>query len=88
MRKVFPITDYFLICSASTTRQIKAISEMIEEKLDDLGVKPFLREGDVESCWLLLDYIDFVVHVFRDKERDYYQLERLWSDAPAVDWTS
>lgn len=88
MRKVFPITDYFLICSAPTTRQVKTVSHTIEEKLAALGIKPFLREGEIESCWVLLDYIDFVVHIFRDKERSYYRLERLWKDAPSVDWAS
>lgn len=86
MHKVIPITDYFLICSGETTRQVKTISQAIEEKLDILGHRPLMREGEAASAWILLDYINFVVHVFRNKERNYYQLERLWKDAPKVRW--
>lgn len=86
MRGVLPITDYFLICSGETTRQVKAIAEAIEERLVAAGVKPYMREGRAEAAWVILDYIDFVVHVFRTKEREYYQIERLWKDAPEVVW--
>jgi ribosome-associated protein len=86
MRKIIPITDYFLICSGETTRQVKTISMAVEEKLGVIGHRPFMREGEIESAWILMDYIDFVVHVFRNKERNYYQLERLWRDAPKVRW--
>lgn len=79
------ITDHFLICNGSNERQVRAIADEVEKRLlQHRGVKPFRREGQREGGWILLDYIDFVVHVFGAEERDYYDLERLWTDAPAV----
>jgi ribosome-associated protein len=78
------ITDYFLICNGNTDRQVRTIAEEIEHRLAHSKVKPFRREGEREGRWILLDYVDFVVHVFQPEERDYYDLERLWSDAPVV----
>ncbi|MDQ3783294.1 MAG: ribosome silencing factor [Actinomycetota bacterium] len=79
------ITDYFVICSGNTERQVRAIAEAVERALAvDEGVKPYRREGQREGRWVLLDYVDFVVHVFHQEEREYYSLERLWSDAPHV----
>ncbi|HVF53883.1 MAG TPA: ribosome silencing factor [Actinomycetota bacterium] len=79
------ITDYFLICSGNTDRQVRTIAEEVDRKLaSELKVKPFRREGEREAHWVLLDYVDFVVHVFQHEDRDYYSLERLWSDATRV----
>lgn len=79
------ITDYFMICSGNTERQVGTIAEEIERRLaKDHGVAPFRSEGERERRWVLLDYVDFVVHVFHRDDRDYYDLERLWSDAPIV----
>lgn len=78
------ITDYFVICSGATERQVRTIVEEVEKALRDLGRKPLRREGETESRWVLLDYVDLVVHVFADEEREYYDLERLWRDAPRV----
>ena len=86
MREVFPLTDYFVICSGGTDRQVGAIQEAVEERLRELGVKPVRREGEQHKKWVLLDYLDFVVHIFRQEEREYYEIERLWKDAPLVDW--
>jgi ribosome-associated protein len=83
---IIVITDLFLICTASTRRQIRSVIEGIEEALRGLGVKPMRREGETDAGWWLLDYIDVVVHVFGEEEREYYDLERLWSDAPRVEW--
>jgi len=75
-----------LICSGDTERQVRAIAEAVERALAVRdGVKPYRREGEREGRWVLLDYVDFVVHVFHHDERDYFSLERLWSDAPRVD---
>lgn len=82
------ITDYFVICSGGTERQVGTIVEEVERRLRDLGVKPYRREGEHERRWVLLDYLDFVVHVFHQAERDYYELERLWQDASRVPFES
>ena len=81
------ITDYFVIASGETERQVRTIVEEVEKALRDLGRKPVRREGETEGRWVLLDYVDVVVHVFAEEEREYYDLERLWRDAPRLDWT-
>jgi ribosome-associated protein len=80
------ITDLFVICTARSARQVKTVIEEIERALRDLAVRPARREGEADSGWWLLDYVDLVVHVFGQQEREYYDLERLWSDAPRVEW--
>jgi ribosome-associated protein len=79
------VTDYFLIVTGATDRQVHAIGDAIEDALREADVKPIGREGERELKWLLIDYGDFVVHVFQASERDFYRLEKLWSDAPRVD---
>jgi ribosome-associated protein len=86
MREVFLLTDYFVICSGNTERQVGSIQEAVEERLARWGRKPAHREGEQYRRWVLLDYLDFVVHIFRREEREYYEIERLWKDAPPVDW--
>ncbi len=78
------ITDAFLLCSASNDRQVRAIVDEIEEKLRRVGAKPVRREGEREGRWVLLDYIDVVIHVQHAEERVYYALERLWKDCPRI----
>ena len=79
------ITDAFLLCSAPNERQVQAIVDAVEERLlRDHGVKPVRREGERESRWVLLDYVDFVVHVQHSEERAYYSLERIWKDCPVI----
>ncbi len=80
------ITDYFVICSGRSDPQIKTIVEEVEKAVRELGERPIRREGDAEARWVLLDYVDVVVHVFAEEEREYYDLERLWRDAPRVTW--
>ena len=75
------ITDHFLICSAQSDRQVKTIAEEVERKLKEDGRAPIRMEGSAETGWILVDYGDFVVHVFTDEMREYYDLERLWKDA-------
>lgn len=79
------VADYFLICSASSEPQVKAIAEAVEEKLRAIGARPWHVEGREGRRWVLLDYVDLVVHVFHEKTREYYLLERLWGDARSVD---
>ena len=78
------ITDFFVICSGQTDRQVKTIVEEVEKAVRELGERPIRREGEAGSRWVLLDYIDVVVHVFTEQEREYYDLERLWRDAPRI----
>ncbi|MGO8887331.1 MAG: ribosome silencing factor [Streptosporangiaceae bacterium] len=78
------ITDAFLLCSASNDRQVRAIVDEIEDKLRKAGAKPARREGEREGRWVLLDYIDVVIHVQHAEERVFYALERLWKDCPVV----
>jgi ribosome-associated protein len=83
--KQLVITDYFVICSGTNERQVRTIAEEVERKLTTTyKLKPFRREGEREGRWVLLDYVDFVMHVFLREEREYYDLERLWSDAPSM----
>jgi ribosome-associated protein len=84
VHELIVITDYFVICSGTTERQVRTIVEEVERGLRELGRRPVRREGETEARWILLDYVDIVVHVFADEEREYYDLERLWSDAPRL----
>jgi ribosome-associated protein len=87
VHELIVITDYFVICSAGTQRQVKTVIESIEDQVRDrLGVRPVRREGEAGAGWWLLDYVDVVVHVFGTEERSYYDLERLWRDAPRLGW--
>jgi ribosome-associated protein len=86
VRELIVITDHFVIASAGTKRQIRTVIEAIEDALRSMGEKPIRREGEPEGGWWLLDYIDVVVHVFGVEEREYYDLERLWRDAPRLAW--
>jgi len=81
VRGLTSVADYFLICSADTEPQIKAIVDNIRRGTPH---KPWHLEGYENSSWVLLDYIDVVVHVFKTEERDYYGLEKLWADAPTI----
>jgi ribosome-associated protein len=79
------ITDAFVLCSAPNDRQVKAIVDDVEDRLRAIGAKPVRREGEREGRWVLLDYIDVIVHVQHAEERVYYALERLWKDCPTVE---
>ena len=78
------VADYFVICSGTSERQLGAIVDGIESGLRDEGIRPIGREGGASAHWLLLDYGSVVVHVMAGEERDFYQLERLWADAPLL----
>ena len=79
------ITDAFMLCSAPNDRQVRAIVDAVEERLRGLSAKPVRREGEREGRWVLLDYVDVVVHVLHAEERVYYSLERIWKDCPLVE---
>jgi ribosome-associated protein len=84
VRGVVGYTDFFLVCSGNTARQAKAIHDGIHQSLkDDHGLLPRRVEGVGESRWILMDYLDVVVHVFTPEARDFYRLEQLWGEVPA-----
>ncbi|MBM7866873.1 ribosome silencing factor [Heliobacterium gestii] len=76
------VTDYFVLCNGNSTPQVQAICMNIEEKLKDYGRRTLRVEGYRDGRWVLMDYGDVVVHIFRPETRDHYALERLWGDAP------
>lgn len=84
IRNISPVTDYFVLCSGGSTNQVRAIADHVEEALGGLGVPPGHAEGYRNGRWILLDYGDVVVHVFHEDDREYYDLDRLWGDAPEV----
>lgn len=81
---ISPVTDYFIICSAASHTQVKAIADNIEEKLKEKGIPMLHKEGYREGRWILLDYGDCVVHIFVEEERQFYNLEKLWRDAKII----
>jgi ribosome-associated protein len=85
LRKAAGFTDYFVICSGSNARQIRAIADGITEALAAEGVKPAHIEGYDRSEWVLLDYFDFIVHIFAPETRVFYGLERLWANAERIE---
>jgi ribosome-associated protein len=74
-------TDYFVICSGANPRQVQAIADEVDQRLSATGVEPSHREGYNQADWVLLDYVDFVVHIFSESARKFYDLERLWKTA-------
>ena len=85
LREAASFTEYFLICTGASTRQVQAVSNAIEEALLKSGKRPLHIEGYSSAEWILLDYGDFIVHVFGSASRRFYDLERLWRDAPRVE---
>jgi len=81
---VSDFTDYFLVMSGTSERQVQALAEAIDETLRSVKVRPLHTEGERQGTWVLMDYGDFVIHIFQDETRRFYGLERLWGDAPDV----
>jgi ribosome-associated protein len=79
------IAEYFLICSAESHRQVKAIADHIDATLAAAGERAFSVEGEAALKWVLMDYSDLIVHIFKEEVRSFYSLERLWGDAPRVE---
>ena len=82
------ITDCFVLASAPNERQVQSIVDNVEEKMREAGTKPVRREGAREGRWVLLDFVDVVVHVQHTEERSFYSLERLWKDCPRIEFDS
>ncbi len=86
LRELSAFSQWFLLCSGTSTPQLEAISDAIEERLRERGVRPARREGRSGAEWVLLDYGAFIVHIFSERARLYYDLERLWRAAPKLDF--
>ena len=84
MKDLTVIADYFVICSGESTTQVKTIAEHIRENLIEDGVAPLRIEGFQYARWILIDYGDAIIHVFEEETRQYYELEKLWLDAPRI----
>lgn len=84
LRGLFPFSDYWVLCSGSSLIQTKAVAEEILERLKEAGVRPFHVEGEDTGEWILMDYGEVIVHVFRQEEREFYNLEKLWQRARVV----
>jgi ribosome-associated protein len=86
LRNLSDVTDFFVICHGTSDRQAVTIADSIEQRLHEaLGIRPASVEGRRTGEWILMDYIDFVVHVFVEEKREFYRLERLWGDAPQIE---
>jgi ribosome-associated protein len=84
LRKLSGIADCFIVCSADADRQVKAIADEVDEQLHNKGIRCFHKEGFETLNWVILDYFDVIVHVFKADARSYYNLEKLWGDAPVI----
>ena len=85
LRQLSPYVDYFIVCTGTSERQLKAIADGIEEQISlKHDRKPRRREGTADSGWMLIDYSDAVVHIFSGSQRNFYQLEQLWKEAPVM----
>ncbi len=85
LKKLAAFADYFVICSADSETQVKAIADEVDKELRDEGIKYWHKEGYKALTWVLIDYVDVVVHIFKKDAREYYSLEKLWGDAPVKD---
>lgn len=84
MRRITTICDYFVICHGRSPQHLNAVREEIQEQLEEAGVRPGHVEGDRRAQWVVMDYLDVVVHIFTEQTRRMYDLQRLWSDAEIV----
>ena len=85
LRSLSTFADFFVICSADSDSQVKAIADEIDKSLRDEGIKCWHKEGYMALSWVLLDYVDVVVHVFKKEAREFYNIEKLWGDAPTIE---
>jgi ribosome-associated protein len=85
VKEISAFADYFIICSGTSDRQVRAIAESIQERLKMVGILPLGIEGEASGQWILMDYGDVIIHVFLENIRNFYDMERLWSEAPRMD---
>ena len=84
IRSLSVIADYFVICTGTSERQVRALAREVDEQLGKQGITPLHQEGMTDARWVLLDYNEVIVHIFDPVTRDYYRLDKLWSEAPRV----
>ncbi|MBN1380377.1 MAG: ribosome silencing factor [Deltaproteobacteria bacterium] len=84
VKELSSVADYYIICSGSSDRQVQAIASSIQETLKKAGILPIGVEGESIGKWVLIDYGDFIVHIFYEPVREFYEIERLWSEAPMM----
>ena len=84
LREIASFTDYLVMCTGSSDRHVQAVADGIRERLRTAGVTPLHTEGYEQASWVLVDYVDFLVNVFTSEARDFYQLDRVWRDAPVL----
>jgi ribosome-associated protein len=85
---LWPVADYFVLATGASPRQMRAVCNQIEELAGKMGSKTFSRSGYEGETWIVVDFIDVVVHLFSGESRQYYDLDNLWCDAPKIDWES
>lgn len=85
LKKLATFADYFVICSADADTQVKAIADEVDKKLSEEGIKCWHKEGFIALQWVLLDFVDVVVHIFKKEAREFYNLDKLWGDAPIIE---
>jgi ribosome-associated protein len=85
LQNIASFADFFVICSADSDTQVKAIADEIDKSLRDEGIKCWHKEGYTALTWILLDYVDVVVHIFKKESREFYNIEKLWGDAPSIE---
>lgn len=88
LRGMTALTDYFVICSGTSDRQVQAIAEHLEKQLKAQGIMPLGIEGRQEGRWILMDYDDVIIHVFQESERGFYDLENLWHECPRIPYAA
>ncbi|GMU86176.1 MAG: ribosomal silencing factor RsfS [Ignavibacteriales bacterium] len=87
LKEVTTLTDYFVVCSADSDTQVRAIADHVEKSLKENSIRVYGKEGYTSLNWVLLDYVDVVIHIFRKDVREFYNLERLWADVPVRELT-
>jgi ribosome-associated protein len=86
MARLWPMADFFVLATGTSTRQMRTVCDEIQELAATLGIKPFSRSGYEGQTWIVIDFVDVVVHMFNQEARSYYDLDNLWGDAPKVPW--
>ena len=83
---LWPVADYFVLCTGTSPRQMRTVCDEIEERAAEIGSRAYSRSGYEGQTWVVVDFVDVVVHLFNPDSRRYYDLDNLWGDAPKVDW--